>query len=300
MFIRSWKLNYHLLAVLLGATLVAVSCLFPSGAAPVSAPAQPELKLPVAMYHHILADSARWNDYTISPEQFEEDLRYIQSCGYTAISTGELLAWAEEGASLPPKPILITFDDGYESFHEYAYPLLQKYGMKAVVSIIGTHTDLFSQPQEYTSVAWSHLTWDQCREMQASGLVEVQNHTYDLHGNGSGERFGIRIRQGESVQEYQSALLEDVGGLNEKIRQELGSEPVAFAYPFGVFCPESGPVLEGLGFKLLFTCEEKVNILTQRELPLILKRFNRPHSDSTRGYFKKLGVLPPSQEEGGK
>lgn len=287
MFIRSCKLNYNAAAAVLGAVLVGIVSLFQGTAVPASAPAG--ITLPVAMYHHILKDPDRWNDYTISPDQFEADLRYIQDCGYTTISTAELLAWAEDGEPLPPNPILITFDDGYESFHEYAYPLLQKYNMKAVVNVIGRHTDLFSQPQDYKSVAWSHLSWEQCREMQASGLVEIQNHTYDLHGDSNGKRFGIRIRPGEDVSAYQAALREDVGSLNDKIRQELGTEPTAFAYPFGVLCPESRPVLEKLGFRILFTCEEKVNSLTPGE-PLVLRRFNRPHRVSTEEYFHKLGV----------
>jgi len=298
MFFRSFRINHNLAAALLGALLVAVfglaELMLPKEQAASAGLREETVSLPVAMYHHVLPVEARLNDYTISPEQLEQDLQYIQSCGYTTISAAELAAWAEGEGSLPPKPILLTFDDGYESVHEYAFPLLQKYGMKAVVSIIGKHTDLFSVSTDYKSVNWSHLTWDQCREMQQSGLVEIENHTYDMHDNISGKRYGIRIREGESLADYKQALLSDIGGLSDEIQQETGVRPIVFAYPFGALCRESKPILTEMGFRIILTCEEKVNALSPPEAgePLVLRRFNRAHRFSTEEYYQKLGVTP--------
>lgn len=303
---RSFKMNYNILAAVLGAALVAVFCIVeltfpfskasPVGTTPQTASGENGIRLPVAMYHHILTKESRLNDYTISPAEFERDLQYIQACGYTPISAQELLDWAENGTALPEKPMMITFDDGYESFHEYAYPLLQKYQMKAIVSIIGKHTDTFSESQDYKSINWSHLTWEQCREMQASGLVEVENHTYNLHDNISGKRYGIRIQKGESEAEYQLAIEKDVGTLSQELQRELGTVPIVFAYPFGALCKESKPVLENLGFKIILTCEEKVNVLTEgNDGPLVLRRFNRAHHYGTEEFYGKLGITMPQQ-----
>lgn len=303
MVFRSFRLNYNLIAAVLGAALVAAFCIvelaLPAARAVSAEPASAEdtVALPVAMYHHILTTKSRLNDYTISPEEFEQDLQYIQKCGYTTISAAELLAWAEDGAPLPEKPILLTFDDGYESVHEYAFPLLQKYNMKAVVAIIGKHTDTFSVSEDYKSINWSHLTWDQCREMQQSGLVEIENHTYNMHDNTSGKRYGIRIRKGESEESYREALYGDIGALNDEIENEIGIRPTVFAYPFGALCKESKPILKDLGFRIILTCEEKVNKLSPpagdgAAEPLVLRRFNRAHHYSTAAYFAKLGVTP--------
>ena len=295
------KLNYSILTVLLGICLVAAVCLaewgFP-GDVPADVAVEAEdadtFRLPVAMYHHILPTPSKWGDYVISPDQFEEDLKYLQSCGYTAITTSELLAAVTEDAPLPEKPILITFDDGYESVHEYAYPLLQQYGMKAVVSIIGSHTDLFSNPQEPRHINYSHLSWDQLREMQSSGVFEIGNHTYNMHEDGSnGKRYGIRIQKGESAEEYREALYQDIGALSSQMEWELGSRPNVFAYPFGALCRESRPLLTEMGFEIILTCEEKVNIISsQTEKPLVLRRFNRAHRYSTYDYFKQMGITP--------
>ncbi len=249
------------------------------------------VKLPVAMYHHILKDTARLGDYVISPTQFEEDLKYIQKSGYQTISTTELLEFIEQGTPLPEKPILITFDDGYESVHEYAYPLLKKYDMKAVVAIIGKHTDVFSKEEQGKHINYSHLSWNQLREMQQSGVFEIQNHSYDMHGDQSCKRFGTKIKRGESEEQYNVALEKDVGGLSQQIEREIGIKPILFAYPFGIICKESKPILKELGFKIILSCEEKVNKLkSYSDTPIYLKRYNRASRYSTFNYFKKMGV----------
>ncbi len=299
------KMDYRIIAVLLAV------CLFGALlAAEKSAPAvlQAErvwdqedetiLELPVVMYHHLLEEPSQWNDYITSPAQFEEDLRYLQQCGYTSISVQELLDYLSEDAPLPEKPVLITFDDAYESVYQYAYPLLKKYGMKAVVSVIGSSADQFSNPDEPRHIRYSYLSWAQLKELAESGVFELGNHTYNLHRNGQdSERYGIRIREGESVEEYARALYADIGKLNQKIQEETGIRPIIFAYPFGALCKESRPILEEMGFEVILTCEEKVNRLAGDETPpLELRRYNRAHHYSTYEYFKKMGITGPESK----
>lgn len=298
-----FRLNRNILAILFSVCLFAVFC-FMDLASPEEMQADiatdeadlSTIRLPVAMYHHILPAASKLGDYVISPDQFEDDLRYIQDCGYTTITITELLAALEEDAPLPEKPILITFDDGYESVRTYAYPLLQKYGMKAVVSIIGSHTDLFSDPTQTRHINYSHLSWDQLRELQATGIFEIGNHTQNMHEDGSnGTRLGIRIQTGESAEEYRSALFQDIDALSAKMEWELGHRPVTFAYPFGALCEESRPLLTEMGFRVILTCEEKVNVISENSTePLVLKRFNRAHHYSTYDYFKQMDILPRS------
>ena len=101
------------------------------------------VELPVLMYHHVLKDEARVGDYVITPTMLEDDFKEIKLRGYTPIQVKELLDFVAARGSLPEKPILITFDDGYETFYEYVFSLLQKYETPAVVSIIGKYTDLY-------------------------------------------------------------------------------------------------------------------------------------------------------------
>lgn len=289
------KMNYNYVAAFLSLVVVVSFLLVellspPSLATDVTVNSEKEqIKLPVAMYHHMLNSPSRLGDYVISPAQFEDDLKYIQKMGYTTITSAELLDFLENDTELPEKPIMITFDDGYESVHEYAYPLLQKYNMKAVISIIGKHTDIFSNQDEPRHVNYSHASWDQLREMQQSGVFEIQNHSYDMHQTKEHPRYGISMKKGESEEAYQAALIKDIGGLNDKIIEEIGVTPTVFAYPFGAISKQSRSILEALGFKVILTCEEKVNTInTDSELPIRLKRFNRANSYSTYDYYSKL------------
>lgn len=301
---KVFRLNCNYLAACLGAALVAICCLceIPSASSTPAATSSTDavLTLPVAMYHHILPQEERQGDYVISPAQFEDDLRYILECGYTPVSARELLSYYSTGAPLPAKPMMITFDDGNESFYEYVYPLLQQYAVPAIVSIIGNQTELYSAG-EPTNVLYSYLTWEMLREMQDSGLVEVGNHTYDMHSNTPGKRYGIRILEGETQEQYQSALWGDIGRLSQRMTEELGEAPTIFAYPFGALCRESRPILQDMGFRIILTCAEQVNQLPlsngsgwPEEGPIVLGRFNRAHRYSTYEYCKKLGILPPT------
>lgn len=248
-----------------------------------------EIKLPVAMYHHMLNAPSKLGDYVISPTQFEEDLKYIKKMGYTTINSKELLDFIENGTELPPKPIMITFDDGNESVYEYAYPLLKKYDMKAIVSIIGKQTDFFSDENHQKHINYSYLSWDELRELEESGIFEIQNHSYDMHETPNSRRFGIRTKKNESKEEYKKALINDIGGLNKQITQEIGVTPTVFALPFGVKSKQTEKILEEMGFKIILTCEEKINTINfQQELPIKLKRFNRANKYSTYDFYSKL------------
>ncbi|MBR6521240.1 MAG: polysaccharide deacetylase family protein, partial [Oscillospiraceae bacterium] len=110
-----------------------------------SARAQQSVQLPILMYHHISTDPSRLGDYVVSPETFENDLKYLSRLGYTSISLAELIAYVDGRGSLPEKPIMITFDDGQRSFAEYALPLLEKYDMCAVAAIVGKYADDYTQ-----------------------------------------------------------------------------------------------------------------------------------------------------------
>ena len=104
----------------------------------------------------------------------EEDLLYLQRQGCTTVVMSDLIAYVQQGTPLPEKPVMITFDDGYYNNYLNAYPLLQKYQMKAVISIIVGETDKYSELDE-NKENYSHITWDMINEMMESGLEEVPN-----------------------------------------------------------------------------------------------------------------------------
>ena len=117
-----------------------------------------EVRFPVLMYHVVHSNPKKAGDYVITPQALEEDLLYLQRQGCTTVVMSDLIAYVQQGTPLPEKPVMITFDDGYYNNYLNAYPLLQKYQMKAVISIIVGETDKYSELDE-NKENYSHITW---------------------------------------------------------------------------------------------------------------------------------------------
>ena len=175
---------------------------------------------------------------TVTPGKFRSDLETVLAMGYTPVLPRELAA----GDALPEKPILITFDDGYRSNYDLVYPILREYGVKACISIIVLMPDL---PTD------NFCTWNQLREMTASGLVEIGSHSYRLHNLGSdggnfesGGANGVERRPNESDTDFQTRVLDDIQLSHDRIAGELGGV-TCFAYPFGCSDPDAKIIFIG-------------------------------------------------------
>ncbi|MDL2258821.1 polysaccharide deacetylase family protein [Eubacteriales bacterium OttesenSCG-928-K08] len=257
---------------------------------PVAAAAQEGIELPVLLYHSILPGTSNANKYSLTPELFESDMRYLKEHGYEAVLSSDLIAYASCQGDLPQKPVLITFDDGYYNNYLYALPILESYDMKAIISIIGAPAEQFSLVEDLTP-SYSYLNWEQINELRATGIIEIGNHTYHLHTQSKG-RCGVNRVSGESLGAHREALFADVGGLQAAFSTHCGFEPVAFAYPFGRRDEESHEVLKELGFLVTLTSYERLNTITRDPKCLYnLGRFNRPGGKSTAEYMlNALGV----------
>jgi peptidoglycan/xylan/chitin deacetylase (PgdA/CDA1 family) len=170
--------------------------------------------VPILMYHYIstpptLNDKLRVN-LSVPPDQLEQQLQFLKRNGFNTISLYDLHKYLVTGAQLPPKPIILTFDDGYRDHYENAFPLLLKYDMVGTFFII---TDPVFQNHP------AYMTWDMAREMARHGM-SIEAHTKS-HPD-------LRNR---SVQ----YLKTQVGESFDAIQTEVGTKPRFFAYPAGQF-----------------------------------------------------------------
>lgn len=243
-----------------------------------------EYQMPVLMYHNITKGPLPTGPYVLSLEQFEKDLIYIKKNNYTTIFVEDLLNYANNGTPLPNKPIMITFDDGHECCFKYVLPLLEKYEMKAVVSIVGNFCD-FSTENPTPIVEYSYLNWNEVKLLADSKYFEIQNHTYNLHSTAS--RLGCKIKKYETIEKYEEVINADIGSLQQKIFEITGKYPDAIAFPFGYYCSESTNILKKLKINVAFTCSEKQINLKNMNL-FRLGRFNRPSGISSESYFEKI------------
>ena len=246
------------------------------------------IQLPIIMYHSLLKEKKRQGKYVVSPDLFESDLRYLQAKGYHEVYVKDLLDYVEAGVPLPSKPVMLTFDDGYYNNYLYAYPLLKKYDAKIVISPVGYYTNVLSK-SDADHANYSYLTWDEINEMMASGLVEFQNHTYNLHADHG--RLGVQKLQSETSLKYESLLRADLGRMQMEMTVHTGRAPTAFVYPFGIISKESVPVIKSLGFRASMTCESRVNTITaDPECLFGLGRYLRPSGTSSEAFFSRIGI----------
>lgn len=246
-----------------------------------------EIKLPIIMYHSILKNNSPSPKYIVTPTQLENDLIYLKENGFVTITVDDLINYVYNKKPLPEKPIMLTFDDGYYNNYYYAYPLMKKYNMKMVISVVGKFTDTFSSSDD-SNPNYSHLTWEQIGEMQKSGYVEIQNHTYNMHSI-SAARNGCKRKKDESSDEYKKALTEDLTELQKALKEKIGTEPTAFTYPYGSVSEDSYEIIRDIGFLASFSCAEGINkITTDKDSLYMLKRFIRPSGESSERYFKRI------------
>ena len=244
-------------------------------------------RLPIIMYHQVTNKPGVLNSYTISKDQFESDLKYLKDHGFTSISVQQVIDYEKNGTKLPDKPIMITFDDGFESFYAYAYPLLEKYQMKAIACVTGIYIDKFSQLDDH-NLNYSHLTWTEITELSKNPLIEIGNHTYNLHKSDY-KRRGCCINHNEDVHSYQQLLSQDLSMCQNKVKDATGSAPVVFAYPFGSKCDEAKEVIKKMGFKAILTCYGHINQLGKdKDWIYNLGRYNRVPGKSSYAFFHAI------------
>lgn len=242
--------------------------------------------LPILMYHSVLKSKS--GVYIVSPAQFEEDLKQITEAGYTTVFPSEIIAYCDGYGTLPEKPVLITFDDGHYNNMFYALPILKKYSAKAVINIIGAFSEFSTTGGDDSNPNYSHLTWEQISELAQSGCFEIGNHTYNMHKYKP--RFGVMPIQGESKEEYEKNFRNDVTRLQRKLEESTGYAPTVFAYPFGKYNSDIKNELIDMGFKMLLTCNEGVNVIRKNETDELfrLKRINRSGKYSTDTVLAKM------------
>lgn len=281
-FFALWRLDLRALA---GMFLLIAGA---AGAITVTAlAAQEGVEVPVIMYHGVLKDQARHGKYVISPAEFEKDLLWLKENGYTTVSTADLIAYTQGGA-LPEKPVMLTFDDGYYNNYLYAYPIAKQYGCRFLLSPIGRYADAYSETGE-TNAYYTHATWEQLGEMVESGVVELGNHSYDLHD--AKQARGVERRPGEGDEAYRGRITADLSKAQEAFRRELGEAPKVFVYPFGAMSEGVGEIIRGMGFEVTFTCREKTSKISRdRESLYGIGRYLRPSGVSSGEFFRRIGL----------
>ncbi len=207
-------------------------------------------RIPILMYHHISApppgsDSLRV-DLSVPPEVFEAQLKYLSDQGFHAIHLTDLVNHWQNGTELPAKPIILTFDDGYDDNYTNAFPSLKDFGFSGTFFIITGRAD---------SNAAGYLTWAQIQEMAANGM-EIGGHSVD-------HRFDLG-KMSKSVQ------WAEIKPAYDALVQQLPNQAPVFAYPSGSYNATTVSLLTQLGYVAAVTTQQ--SSWQRASAPLELRR----------------------------
>ncbi len=242
------------------------------------------IKLVIIMYHGF-TNGENESTYVINAKRLEEDICYLRDQGFSFVTSRELVSFCDYGTPLPKKCVMLTFDDGYLNNFLYAYPIIKKYGVKVTISPISYYADYHTKNHD-TNPAYAHITWPQLKEMSDSGLVDIQNHSYNMHSLENGRK-GSAKAVAETAKDYREVFLHDLFKAHKAIENATGKEPIAYAYPFGSISYETRALLKCCGYRVSFSCEEGFNYITRNKDSLyMLKRFNRSDERNAASILK--------------
>lgn len=213
-----------------------------------SASAQYLNGIPVLLYHHVSEDNSDLPQLTVSPAEFERQMATLQQAGFETISPEKFIAYMRrEPVKLPAKPLLITFDDGYEDNYTNAFPVLKQYGFRAVVFVPGVNIDRDKR-----------LSSAQIREMSAYGIV---------FGGHSVTHRDLTALSGP-------ALHQEVKDVKEELRHVTAQTADLFSYPYGYFNLKTWETTAAVGYQAAFTVlpglntPDRDNIYLLRRIPI--------------------------------
>jgi peptidoglycan/xylan/chitin deacetylase (PgdA/CDA1 family) len=227
---------------------------------PPNAPAR-TVRVPVLTYHRVVTEPAAGQlDLKVDPANFLAELQALRRAGYHAISQAQLFEALYKGAPLPPKPVMLTFDDGYVDDVRTILPDLLRLHMVATFFVI---TGRMTEP--------GFLTASQIRELDAAGM-DIGDHT--------AHHVDLRLLT-------PSELRAETLGSRRVLQRTLGHFVYAFAYPFGAHDATVEDAVRSAGYTLAYTTGAGMTESTTA--PLTMPRIHVGRSETPSGLVSLLG-----------
>ncbi len=183
----------------------------------------------ILLYHHVATDTPP--STSISPDDFRAHLDYLRDNNFNVLPLDEMIEGLKNGVALPDKAVVISFDDGYSSIYDTAFPMLQEYGFPFTLFLSTGPTD---QGQS------NYLTWGQIRELSDAGVI-IANHMVE-------HPYMLDRLDNESDSEWLTRREMELLQAEQRILDETGQTHRYLAYPYGEFNPEIKELLAKHGF----------------------------------------------------
>ena len=205
----------------------------------------------------LLGDMDVWTQTTSS---FERQMAYLRDNGYESVDLADVVAWQRRLKELPPKPVVITFDDGDRSVLEFAFPILKRYGFKATLFIVTSQV----------GKKWDRvdcLDWDELKRLEETGMFSIQSHSHDLHRKVKTSEGDLPIPIAASERLYlppegeswTKMVCEDLERSRNLIREHVGTDARFLAWPYGFGNARLDSVAVSAGFHAMCNLEYGMN-----------------------------------------
>ena len=213
-------------------------------------------QIPILMYHSISSHaSPGFRPCIVTPEAFEEQLTYLEESHHTSMTVTQFVQAMSKGSTLPPRPIILTFDDGYADFYTKALPALRRHGFTATLYVatafVGGTSRWLRAREDSTRPM---LTWSQLAEISASG-IECGAHS---HTHPPLDMLPLAVVHDEIVRS------------KELLEEHLGQQVSSFAYPFGYYSDRIQQVVQEAGYAS--ACAVKLTMSSLHDNPYALAR----------------------------
>jgi peptidoglycan/xylan/chitin deacetylase (PgdA/CDA1 family)/nucleoid-associated protein YgaU len=227
--------------------------------------------VPILVYHNISAQDK--GKLSLASKTFDAQIKQLHADGFYALSLADFVAFTTGRRQLPRRSVLLTFDDGYKSFVQYARPILKDYGFGATLFV---YSDFIG--------AGSALSWQELRTLSEQGF-DVQAHT-KTHAN-------LRRKEGESEAAYAKRIETELAFPLTLFKKNLPRPVDALAYPYGEMDDELIPFVAKYGYTVAFTVRRQSN--SAFVSPLKISR-SQIYSEMTMKDFTKNLIVFQDEE----
>lgn len=226
--------------------------------------ADAKINIPILCYHNL--NPTKPGSMNMTPERFESEIKYLQDNGFTIIPLKDAVAYLQgKRDSLPKKSIVITADDGWKSVYTYMWPIVKKYNFPVT---------LFIYPSTISS-GKNAMTWDELKELQQTGLFDIQSHTVD-HPN-----FKIMKRH-LSSEKYAEYVRKQLENSKKTLEEKTNTKITLLAWPFGIYDSYLEDAAAKAGYDMAFTIDYKTANRSFR--PMAQPRYMMVTAESQKTY----------------
>lgn len=199
--------------------------------------ADADINIPILCYHNFNPTTP--GSMNLTPKKLEAQIKWIKDNGFTIIPLKEAVEYLQgKRDSLPPKPVVITVDDGWQSAYTYLLPIVEKYKFPVT---------LFIYP-ETISQGKNAMTWDELKKLQQTGFFDIQGHTY-WHPNFKQEKKKL------SSAEYEKFVKKQLVDSKKILEDKLGIKVTLLAWPFGIYDDYLKQEAANAGYDMAFSID---------------------------------------------